>query len=211
MQGMIEPAVHCSPVEFIERPLENLDSLLRYAPLDAPDPFGDTRPDPIAEAAGVGIHGAEQLDLGCVIPGLFQQFAAGGLHGRFSGIDQAAWEFEGVALDRGPVLAHYEHAILRRHRDHGCVIGLAQRIEWLFTFPHRLTHDLEPRCSECDFTLDRLQRRFSSTHGLLRRNSSVRTMPCSMVNSGFHPNDRMRAQSRKMNGLSPTHPRSPPA
>src|SRR5215467_8420666 len=52
--------------------------------------------------------------------------------------------------------------------------------------------------------------RRSSSQSLSRRNASVRRTPCSMLSCGCHPSARIRVVSRKMNGLSPTQPRSPP-
>src|SRR5688500_8388037 len=50
----------------------------------------------------------------------------------------------------------------------------------------------------------------SNTHGFSRRKSTVRSTPCRMPNRGAQPVARAFFVSRKINGLSPTHPRSPP-
>ena len=52
--------------------------------------------------------------------------------------------------------------------------------------------------------------RTSSTHGFPLRYSSVRRIPSRIVSFGIQPNSRILRQSRKMKGLSPIHPRSPP-
>ena len=121
------------------------------------------------------------------------------------------WAAPACTLHRRTILAHDDHALLGGERNDGRVVGETQRVVRLFAFAHGLGGDLKPRRGERDLGLERLHRRLSSTHGFARRNSSVRMMPCSMVSSGFQPSERMRAQSRKMNGLSPTQPRSPPA
>src|SRR5262249_15905679 len=51
----------------------------------------------------------------------------------------------------------------------------------------------------------------SSTPEFSVRKSTVRTAPSRIDRLGAPPSDRTRAVSRKMNGLSPIHPRSPPA
>src|SRR5262249_44523639 len=48
------------------------------------------------------------------------------------------------------------------------------------------------------------------TQRLAGRNSAVRTTLCSIVGRGFQPRERIFFVSRKMNGLSPIQPRSPP-
>ena len=52
--------------------------------------------------------------------------------------------------------------------------------------------------------------RLSSTQGLARSQSRVRSTPWRMVSLGRQPRARARAASRKMKGLSPIQPRSPP-
>src|SRR5712675_342803 len=52
--------------------------------------------------------------------------------------------------------------------------------------------------------------RADSTHGLDCKYSTVLTTPWRIVNFGRHPSARILAVSRKMNGLSPLQPRSPP-
>ena len=52
--------------------------------------------------------------------------------------------------------------------------------------------------------------RDSSTHGLACKYVSVRSTASRMLSFGRQPRARTRAVSRKMNGLSPIQPRSPP-
>ena len=55
-----------------------------------------------------------------------------------------------------------------------------------------------------------LHGRCSNTQRFAASQSTVRTTPSRMVSFGFQPSARMRCVSRKMNGLSPIQPRSPP-
>ncbi len=51
----------------------------------------------------------------------------------------------------------------------------------------------------------------SKTQRFWASQSTVRSTPSRMVSFGFQPSARMRRVSSRMNGLSPIHPRSPPA
>ena len=51
----------------------------------------------------------------------------------------------------------------------------------------------------------------SKTQRFCASQSTVRNTPSRIVSFGFQPSARMRRVSRRMNGLSPIHPRSPPA
>ena len=78
------------------------------------------------------------------------------------------------------------------------------------------TGDLQPQpaCAASDKALSPSQAHGyarSRTHGLSCRNCKVRSMPCLMVSFGAQPSRRILPQSRRMNGLSPIQPRSPPA
>src|ERR1700736_4785245 len=55
-----------------------------------------------------------------------------------------------------------------------------------------------------------LHDRASTTHGLAIKYSNVLITPLWIDNLGDQPSARIRLQSRKMNGLSPIQPRSPP-
>ena len=59
-------------------------------------------------------------------------------------------------------------------------------------------------------TIRMAQCRDSKTQRFARSQSTVRTMPSRMVSFGRQPVARILAVSRKMNGLSPIQPRSPP-
>src|ERR1039458_2325264 len=50
----------------------------------------------------------------------------------------------------------------------------------------------------------------SKIHSLAARQSLVFSTPSRIVRCGFQPSERMRVVSRKMNGLSPIQPRTPP-
>src|SRR5438876_2061946 len=56
----------------------------------------------------------------------------------------------------------------------------------------------------------RTQWRDSNSHAFARRYSTVFSTPWRMVSFGFQPSERTFFVSRKMNGLSPIQPRSPP-
>src|SRR3954468_760972 len=58
---------------------------------------------------------------------------------------------------------------------------------------------------------NRLHRRDSNTQRFASSHRTVRTMPSFIVRRGVQPVFRILVVSRKMNGLSPTHPREPPA
>src|SRR5260221_6507678 len=52
--------------------------------------------------------------------------------------------------------------------------------------------------------------RASVSQGWVRKYRSVRTTPSLMLKLGDHPSSLIRCVSKKMKGLSPIHPRSPP-
>src|SRR4051794_34532936 len=56
----------------------------------------------------------------------------------------------------------------------------------------------------------RVAHRFTNTQGLRSRKSTVARIPSRMLSFGCQPSARIRLQSRKINGLSPIQPRSPP-
>ncbi len=75
----------------------------------------------------------------------------------------------------------------------------------------RQRHTRRNHGAEVPETLDtNVHRLESNTHSLVCRNSTVLSIPSRMLSFGFQPKDRTFAVSRKMNGLSPIQPRSPP-
>src|SRR5579862_6423443 len=61
-----------------------------------------------------------------------------------------------------------------------------------------------------DWTGDGFAHRRTKTQGLCSRKRTVVSTPSRIDSFGAQPNARIFLQSRKMNGLSPIQPRSPP-